>query len=45
MIVARVIHQDPELTDTSAEEEDLVSVFQFEHFFMDCCRSVFSGFN
>ena len=45
MIVARVIHQDPELTDISAEEEDLVSVFQFEHFFMDSCRSVFSGFN
>ncbi|XP_073234986.1 rho family-interacting cell polarization regulator 2-like isoform X2 [Porites lutea] len=38
VIVARVIHQDPELTDVSAEEEDLVTVFQFEHFFMDCCR-------
>lgn len=45
MIVARVINQDPELTDVSSEEEDLVSVFQFEHFFMDCCRSVFSRLN
>ena len=45
VIVARVIHQDPELTDVSSEEEDLVTVFQFEHFFMDCCRSVFSGLN
>ena len=40
MIVTRVIHQDPDLTDVQSEEEDIVTVFQFEHYFMDCCRSV-----
>ena len=39
VIVARVIHQDPNLTDVESEEEDVVTVFQFEHYFMDCCRS------
>lgn len=38
--MARVINQDPDLTDVQPEEEDLVTVFQFEHYFMDCCRSV-----
>jgi len=38
VIVARVIHQDPELTDVESEEEDIITVFQFEHYFMDCCR-------
>ena len=42
VIVARVIHQDPELTDVESEEEDIITVFQFEHYFMDCCRSVCS---
>lgn len=43
VIVARVIHQDPDLTDVqSEEEEEIVSVFQFEHYFMDLCRSVCS---
>ena len=40
LIVARVINQDPDLTDVQPEEEDVVTVFQFEHYFMDCCRSV-----
>lgn len=40
VIVARVIHQDPDLTDFQSEEEEVVTVFQFEHYFMDCCRSV-----
>nr|XP_058946446.1 rho family-interacting cell polarization regulator 2-like [Pocillopora verrucosa] len=38
VIVARVIHQDPDLTDVQPEEEELVSVFQFEHYFMDLWR-------
>ena len=40
VIVTRVIHQDPNLTDVHSEEEDIVTVFQFEHYFMDCCRLV-----
>ena len=40
VIVARVINLDPDLTDVQPEEEDVVTVFQFEHYFMDCCRSV-----
>lgn len=40
VIVTRVIHQDPHLTDVQSEEEDIVTVFQFEHYFMDCCRFV-----
>ena len=43
LIVARVINQDPDLTDVQPEEEDVVTVFQFEHYFMDCCRSVWGS--
>lgn len=42
LIVARIINQDPDLADVQPEEEDLITVFQFEHYFMDCCRSVCS---
>ena len=45
VIVARVIHQDPDLTDVQPEEEELVSVFQFEHYFMDLWRLVCPQFN
>lgn len=40
VIVTRVIHQDPDLTDLQSEEADIVTVFQFERYFLDCCRSV-----
>ena len=39
VIVARIIHQDPDLMiDVYVEDDDIVSVYQFEHYFMDCCR-------
>ena len=43
LIVARVSNQDPDLNDVQPEEEDIITVFQFEHYFMDYCRSAYSG--
>ena len=37
LIVARVSNQDPDLNDVQPEEEDIITVFQFEHYFMDYC--------
>lgn len=43
LIVARVSNQNPDLNDVQPEEEDIITIFQFEHYFMDYCRSVYSG--
>ena len=40
LIVARVSNQNPDLNDVQPEEEDIITIFQFEHYFMDYCRSV-----
>lgn len=38
LIVARVSNQNPDLNDVQPEEEDIITIFQFEHYFMDYCR-------
>lgn len=38
LIVARISSQDPDLIDVQPEEEDVITVFQFERYFLDYCR-------
>lgn len=38
LIVARVSSQNPDLNDVQPEEDDIITIFQFEHYFMDYCR-------